>query len=516
MRSFTLIQWILIFTIFLGIILRLIGLGNEYLFDDEQPSMIAEMKFHRQSFYDGAMYFQEHPPLGKWLLGIPSAFIDANYVPLNYLTPNLFIWKHITYESLGKNYYLIRLLNALIGILAILFVYLIASKAFDKKSALWSATIFALSADFILYSRHDNLLKMPVVTFLLGTLYFYTKYLESKDNFKFIYLVSTLIFFSFSIGSRNYDPLFIIPTLLIGQFIINKGKKNLIENIIFVLLLAFCFYIVLYYFYPLEAKEFAQYHLEVKSPLKLIGFGMPGIFINSILRNSYAYSLVFIFFLILIFKKDFIKAILNRNSILPIIFLIVSFLGISFTQKRFGYGASYNIAFFSAFHLLSGKVIEYLSNKKKIFTYIFILTLAISSFIYLMSFPYGLWDYSNLGSKYPTYNKGFDKVMVDNVLSELSKYGNPPLITDSLNLLIFYNGEKYPLPINHINYCNSELIESISKKDYFLFIKSIDLNNEFNLNFLCPMFINNIKLETVKVFQITEEGFQPTLYKIIM
>ncbi|MEK6861036.1 MAG: glycosyltransferase family 39 protein, partial [Nanoarchaeota archaeon] len=415
MQKFTLVQWILIIAIILGVFLRLYNLDDEYLFDDEQPSMIAEMKFHRQSFYDGAMYFQEHPPLGKWLLGIPSIFINADYRSLTFLGPNTFVLKYLTFESLKKNFPYIRLLNALIGILAILFTFLIIKDLFGLNAGLWSSAIMSLSADFIGLSRHDHLLKIVAVAFAIMTIYFYLKYLKSKDNYRFFYLVLTLVFFTFCIGSRNFDPLFLIPTLIFSQFLINRGKKNLIENIVFVLLLAISFYIVFYYFYPPEARAFARVHLEVDSPFDVLpGLGFIGVVKNMFLRNSYAYTIASILIIIFIVNEvvkliknkwnfnnleegSFLKAVYSGDmKAVVVLFFLVTFIGLSIMNLRFGGSSTYNVMLYGSTFLISGAVIEKLSNRKMLI-YILLIGMMITTVQFMIDFPYGVWRYSNFG-----------------------------------------------------------------------------------------------------------------------
>ena len=497
MRKLTVIQWVLIIAIALGIILRLIGLSNEYLFDDEQPSMIAEMKFHRQSFYDGAMYFQEHPPLGKWLLGIPSAFIDSDYKTLTFLGPNTFVLKYLTYQSLAKNFPYIRLVNAIIGILAILFTFLIIKELFGLNAGLWSASLMSLSADFIGFSRHDHLLKIVAVAFAIMTIYFYIKYLKSKDNFRFIYLILTLVFFTFCIGSRNFDPLFLIPTLVFSQFIINRGQKNLIENIVFVLLLAFSFYLVFYYFYPPEAKEFARFHLEVNSPFDIIpGLGFIGVVKNMLLRNSYAYALASVSIIVLIVNEiirfgkhkwnfkdlgdnSFIKNLFTADiKAVVIIFFLVTFIGLSIMNLRFGGSSTYNIMLYGSTFLIAGPVIDRLLNKK-ILLYILLLGIAVTTVQFMMDFPYGVWRYSNFGVREVHYPTKFDKDMSDAILIELNNQGNPLVDTDYLNTLLFYEGEKIPLVAASDSRCNKDYFDKLKENKAYILIRSGDINNQF-------------------------------------
>ena len=515
---------LLVILIAVGILLRLIGLSGEYLWDDEQPNLIAEMKFHHQSFQDGALYFQEHPPLGKWFLGLPSIVISANYAPLRFLGSNMFVYKYIPYEALAENYGIIRLWNALIGCSALLFVFLIVRSFFGTSSALWSTLLMALSADFILMSRHDNLLKMGTIFFGLGCLYFYLKYIRSPDvHWRAFYLGCTLLFLMFALGSRNYDPLFLLPTLIISQFVLCRGKKYILENLIVTTSIILTCLLVFNYYYPAEAQTFAKEHLEVSSPLNLLGFGLLGIFKNMFIRNSYMYSiaailvLFCIFYYILFFKKrnpifnhsvhDLIQ---QRNPVLVlIIFFLITFLGISFSQSRFGYGLTYNVMLFAATMLLGGPIIHHMIEKWHNLRWFFILLFGINTIQFMFYFPYGLWEYSNLGQSYPYYSPTYDHNLVDQQLHDLAAIGNPMLLTDSVNILLFYPGAHMPLPPVKADTCSSQYFEQFKSQNVYVLSRLGDLTTS---PYVCSLFKETV-IEKIKTYDIPVEGTKPTLYK---
>ena len=516
------LSFVLLLFILFGVFLRLYNLDEEYLWDDEQPWMLAEIKFHQQGFYDGTMFFQEPPPLGKWFLGLPTLFIPSNYQPLTFLGPNFFAWKHIAYESLRDNFVAIRFLNALLGVFALLATFLLVKKTFGTKPALWSTALFALSADFILNSRHDNLGKMTTVAFGLFCLYFYSQYLSEKDfTKKWIYLGVTFLFLLFALGTRNYDPLFLLPTLIVTQFIIHFGKKHLTENILIALFFLFSFFLVFKGYYPSAAQEFAKFHLEVSSPLALFGFGLFGVFKNMFLRNSYLYTIISLALIVvvaynfMIIKKkkgfifqNFLETFKTKNlSILLFVFFFVTFFGLSFTQSRFGYGTGYNVMLFAATILLSGKIIHFFVTQWKFLAHIFIVLLAITAIQFTIGFPYSLWDYSNLGDSYPYYPNVEDQEVIDQILFDMETKDYPPLMTDSLNVLLFYPKDKiYPLPIAHENYCNHAVIENIQQLRPYFFFRSGNLDNEY----LCPIF-KTANLHVVKAYDAPNT---PTLYTL--
>ncbi len=513
------VNYMLILLILLGIFLRFYGLPSEYIWSDEQYSFVSAIKIHSQDLKSGIMYFQEHPGLGKWLVALPVNFISANYAPINALGPNMFTWAFIGYEAVTKNYVAIRIMNAILGSLAILFIYLIMKKLFNKEAALWGAAIMAISPDMIAYSRHEILMKIISISLVLGTLFFYIKYLSEKsEDKKWLYLGMTILVMTFAIGSRNFDPLFIIPTLIISQFFINREKNKLKENLIVTGLIIASFLFVFYYTYPSEAKAFAQQHLQAESPFQLLGFTFPSMIVFALTRNSYIFSLTFILIVI-----SFIYYLINKNksdkesglvnllnftknkdikSVL-IIFLAVSFFGIGLT--RLGSGHMYNITFYASVFLLAGLIISKLISKYKVLKYVFILILIINIVQVIPNFPYSTWEYSNLGLGKRFYENNFDKEIPDSILNELNSRNNPPVMTSSLNTLVFYKGEKIPIVILQESRCNEEYFKAILKSKILIIHKEEITKDQY----ICQIY-KSLPLKEVKNFKN-----QAFIYEII-
>ena len=114
-----------------------------------------------------------------------------------------------------------------------------------------------------------------------------------EENFqrRLLLLALTFLSLTLALGTRNYDPLFLLPTLFFSQFLVKRGRRHLAENILFVLLLLFSYVLVFHYYYPEQAQTFAKEHLEVSTPLQLLGFGLFGVIKNLFLRNSLLYTL---------------------------------------------------------------------------------------------------------------------------------------------------------------------------------------------------------------------------------
>lgn len=513
-----LVTYMLLTFIIIGIFLRFYGLSQEYLFLDEQRSLISAIKTQKQDFKSGIMYFQEHPGLGKWLISLPINFISSDYGQLQLLGSNMFAWDFLAYKAVEDTYTSIKYVNALIGVLAILFTYLITKKLFNKKTALWSAAIIATAPDIIAYSRHENLMKIIAIATVLATIFFYIKYLtETNKDKRWAYLAITIVTLTFALGSRNFDPLFILPTLIISQFLINRDKEKLKENLIVTGLIILSFLFVFYYTYPPEAKVFAQEHLEAESPTQLLGLTFLPVIFHALTRNSYITSISFILIILSIIyylnkikKEDTKKPLVNFfNYLKPnepkavlLIFFIISFLGIGFT--RLGTGFTYNITLYSSIFLLTGIVINKIIEKKDILKYFFILIILINTIQIIPNFPYSTWDYSNLNLGEKFYGDVTDREIPKAVLDELESLGNPPINSNMLSVLIFYKGEKSAMSIPVQGICTQEnLIKLLEKRP--LILTKTDIKQD---QFICQLY-SQIPLKEIK--NLNNQAF---LYKI--
>ncbi len=510
MQKGRIITYILITFIILGIFLRFYNLSEEYLWSDESLSMISAIKIHQQDLKTGIMYFQEHPGLGKWLVALPVNFISANYSPLGALGPNMFAWSHLAFEAVSENYLAIRIMNALIGVLGILFVFLITKKLFSQKAALWGAAIIATAPDIIAYSRHEVLMKIISITTVLAAIFFYIMYLTEKEKEKkWLYLGATIVSVIFALGSRNFDPLFILPTIIISQFFIKRGKENLKENLIVTGLLIAAFLFVFYYTYPAEAKMFAQERLEAESPLQLIGFTFPTIAYHALIRNSYLTAISFLLIFGSIFyyikkrdKPDTDRPIANIykllkkddvRAVLPI-FLLISFLGIGFT--RLGTGHMYNITFYAAIFALAGIFIYHATKKYNMLNYIFLVIMLINIIQIIPNFPYSMMEYSNFNLGEGFYENRADKIIADEVFRELEIKGNPLIDSSVLNIMVFYKGNKLPMVIPNERRCTEAYFRELISVDPIILHRTTIQNDPY----ICP-FYRALPLKKVKNFE---------------
>ncbi len=515
MQKFSSVQYILFAVILLGLFLRFYDLGSEYGFSDEQLSMVSTIKIARQDLQSGLLFFQEHPPLGKWLIGLPVRFIDADYSPLRFLGPNMFAWAPLAYDALAKNFQAIRIANAFFGgVLSLLFIYLIVKMLWGFDAALWSTALAAVSFDLIFMSRHDNLMKILAISLVLGTLYFYLRYVQEKNQErKYAFLGAMLIFLTFALGSRSFDPLFVLPTLVISQFYLRRSKEEMQENILFVALLAVSFYFVFFYIYPAEARAFAQAHLDAQGPLALVGFTLFPVIKNLLTRNSYLFSAVFLLIAASFayfakqkkehaFFVDFVTPVRARGvQSVAIIFFLVSFFCISLT--RLG-GGTYDISIFSGVFLLAGPILQKVAQYKHLkFVLLFLLVANSAQLVY--GFPYNIWEYSNFGAGRKLGSIVIEHDLPNEVFQVLGERQNPFLLSNTVNTLLFYKGERMPIIIPGESRCDPKIFAELKKIKAHVLITSGDVADQY----ICPLF-KEANLTLIKDFS----GFAEVRWKL--
>src|SRR3989338_2442166 len=147
-------KWFLIGLIVFGIIMRFLSL-NSYIYYDETQITISAIKFHHESF-DACRYFQpEHPPLARWLIGLPSMFVSEYNMAVTYEEGKHFgnyEFTYMFYRELAANLIPTRFMAAIIGFLTVMFVYILTIKIFNSGAALFSSALCSLSLYFLFYS----------------------------------------------------------------------------------------------------------------------------------------------------------------------------------------------------------------------------------------------------------------------------------------------------------------------------------------------------------------------------
>ena len=151
------------------------------------------------------------------------------------------------YKTNPTNFYLIgRFLSVIFATLSIYIIYKIVVLIYNQKYALMSAIIIAVAPLYVSQSKLI-LTNIPQTMLILFTLYYFIRYLESKNN-KDIYI--GCIFFGVSVATKWTSILLLVPLLITLFFskkddIIKDNNKLFINIMILVvtILIILCLFI---------------------------------------------------------------------------------------------------------------------------------------------------------------------------------------------------------------------------------------------------------------------------------
>ncbi len=184
---------LLIIILILGAFLRLYDLGAESLWYDEVAS------------------------IDQALEDFPTLFSGFHISPLYFLFLKYWIM------FFGVSEFALRLPSAIFGILSIISLYVIGSQLFNKKVAIISSFILAISPFHIFYSQETRNYNLFVFLTLLSMVYFVRIIKEKCPSVRlFILYVITNIFLLYSM----LFGLFVIVIQNIFYFSLNIKKKN--------------------------------------------------------------------------------------------------------------------------------------------------------------------------------------------------------------------------------------------------------------------------------------------------
>jgi len=523
----------LIFSIFVGIFVRFYGIEQSWLERDEPLYMVGEIKLNKDGNpYDPRLYHYQHPPVAQWFIGFPTRFIEADYSSVIKIPPQMYVFSYMV--PLKEVYVPMRMVSAIFGVLAILLIFLIGKNLFNIKAGIWAALLASLSFDLIFYSRWV-LSESVFVCLALFTIYFYIKYLQAKnENLKIIFISLTIIFFILALGTRLYTPLFLIPILVISQFMIKKGKKNLKENIAFLILIIIGVYMLFEIIWSAPAYQASKEFAGVTSAFNILQFSLHWVFISLIFRNSYLFlfSLIILFYGFYIFIKkdteqklsfDFekIKNYLKSSnlSLILIVFIIICVLGFGFTRYH---EPRYQVIMFLPFFILCGRQMEKM-DKNKIIMIITIALVILNFYMFTQFFPY-YGRYQNFSTKLCgdyavacTISGLYNHIPeIKDVMEFLKNEGNPVIITNEHNLILFYEGKALPITGFFEEKCNKDYIENLVKNAKYIvyygaYSGKTDIKND---QYYCQ-FIRELKLDLVKSFgNYSEKDMDPESLKV--
>jgi hypothetical protein len=508
------IYYFLIMIIFIGIFARFYGL-NSYLEGDEPLAIVSGIKLNLGSPYDPRLYMFEHPPVAKWIIGIPSLFIQADYAAAIGMPQQMFAFCY--FAPVKELYIPMRMINALFGCIFVLFIFLTGKEIFSSKAGLWAAVLAAMSFDLIFYSR-TLFFECIFLGLTSMAIYFYIRYLGSKTpNQKIFFILMTMAVLTLAIGTRAYNPLLIIPILVISQLLIKRGKNNLMENIGFLAMLSISVFIFFNFIWSFGIASQARGWWGVESPFSIFQFSLHTILIENIFRNSYLslLSLALIAFGLYemlkagsgsknSFDLQRIKKYLSSGdkSIFIIVALLIYLAGFGLTRYS---SVRYQIPLVIPLFLLGGMYLQkYTKRKKVLYAAIFLILVNLAFMAYTHPY-YG--EYQNFSlDKCGPYMITCSTTNLQNHLPELKEAmnyldqnGSPPVMTNEFNLMVFYDGISIPLAVNGETRCTQAEIDKLTKDVKYVVYWGVRTNQPDLRSdpYVCP-YIRQMPMELVK------------------
>ncbi|HRZ85792.1 MAG TPA: glycosyltransferase family 39 protein [Candidatus Paceibacterota bacterium] len=178
-------------------------------------------------------------------------FLHSGLISTILHSPLWFYLSDIFMKVLGVTMFSMRFSSFIFGSLSIIFIYLIGSKAFNKKVGLISSFFFAISYFLFFYTIAE--MDVTAIFFLLAALY---SFIISLENDRFPYFSAIFIGLAALVKTLS---LFFVPAFLLGFFLFKKeklSKKNLFVNI----KKAFIFgLIILLFFSPILVHNYLWY-----------------------------------------------------------------------------------------------------------------------------------------------------------------------------------------------------------------------------------------------------------------
>ncbi|MBI4021185.1 MAG: phospholipid carrier-dependent glycosyltransferase [Candidatus Aenigmarchaeota archaeon] len=507
---------LLVVLILAGLGARLYGLGDGLIWRDEGIAAIAGIKLHHENPYDARFFSSEHPPVGRWLIGLPTAWSDADFRDVLAIPPHLFAFTYLTpFKDVTVP---MRTMVALGGILAVLFVFLIGKELFGTEAALWSAAIASLSLDYIAYSR-ILYTDMFALAFSAGTLYFYIKYLRAPAsrewksaadyvaaNKKAIFFSLMIAFLVLALGSRLLYPLFLIPIIILSQLLVGKGWKQTASVIGAVVVALVLFLQVVY---PPDLQAFAfQVHYGVGGYEGFVRLeSNPVRFVEMLfLRNSYAYAFSLVAGMAAVFllwrkhRKGSVRHLVrwlhtfDERPVMAVAFG-VSFL--IYLATRYGTVPSYTEFIHLPAFVLGGYAIARMSVPVKLVALV-LLFVAVASIATIHPF---YADYANFGQKdfvIQDFSGAYDpQYLVQDMLTNYLPTLQGPLLSNEQSIL--FKADAEPIPPEGFPDCTASFLDRF-KDGYIIYRGSYTSSPTLeNDQYLCQL-LKTYPLELIRTF----------------
>lgn len=333
-----------------------------------RPSGINQVLFGDELFYaetakdlEFINYYGSHPPLSFWLHGVWSFLIGAA------------VWKS-------------RLLVALFSLANIFLTYYLGKKYFDEKTGILAAFLLTSSAWFTSGSLQLDMDASFVSFFFLITVYFYTKFIENKEN-KFLFL--TGLFYGLGILTK-YTLVLIGPTLVIHH-LFKERKEKFWKYFFKTFLIIFGVAFLVFLIFPIFgfATDSSSFYASFSHAFDLLA----GKTNEQVMKEGVNYFLLTIQFAnaLLWMSPLMIGALFyhlfyskRRNNLFLIWILIISVFYIFIIKDNFRPVEKYLLIIAPALSILGGEFLSKIKfNRKRI---LILFTSSISWFIFLIFF----------------------------------------------------------------------------------------------------------------------------------
>lgn len=556
----------LIFVIIFGVFARFWHLESGLFWRDEVIHFIAALKMnHHDSSLnseDPRFWFLEHPQVATTTMGILTNFVNIDYTDVILMTKH-YGYLYVPYEIIKQTFYSIRLMSAIVGTLVVGLVFLITRKLWGAKAGLWSAALISLSLDFVGISR-IAFLEIFMIAYFLLTLVFFLKFLDAKtEKSRMIFLLLTGIFVALSLGTRWGPPFLLFPILFFSFLFLPKYRSN--KNWIAILAIVLVLSIPVFYFFILGPEVLNTILSKVTASVnatptvvetqttqnpvfKILSsfenvFGR--VFQNNFIsvsasfffKHSYFFFFSFLVFLVYYFSRIFnyrslpssnkgivftlknsftlekTKSFLKNPDQRIVVFLFFIFSTLFFQFSFFGNDLRYYTILFIPAAILMGKpLVEF--SKSNAGAILLGLLIILNLFALIQFFP-NFTVYGNFGT---TNYQVIDYYNFYNLLPQqkeifefLNANGHPRIFTNLPNLLVFYQGEAFPIPpseekFSAYNVCEQDL-DSIVKDSYIIMLSSKGFANDVykGKNWYCDEFME-LNVVLVKEYGLIYEN----------
>ena len=243
--------------------------------------------------------------------------------PLYYFL--LHFWMEISHSL-----WFLRLLNVIINLATLIFVYLLAKQFFNENVALISAFFFSISP-FQIYHSQELRMYSLLLFGQVGFFYSVLKVVLFESNKQKIWIIFTTIFGTIAMYSHNLG---IVGLLSVNLILIFRRNWKIIRNLILIQILVVIFSLPWFYFLPQQINK-VQSAFWTQSPglleviqafLTLFSFlPMPILSIAIVLVIQLQ---ILVYLVLLIFRKKELSKILLFSFFLapPFILMILSYI----------------------------------------------------------------------------------------------------------------------------------------------------------------------------------------------